>query len=118
MREIKFRAWDENEMFFPNSDAWFKLKKGIIEIPPKGYVLMQFTGLKDKNGTEIYEGDIVKHSYYPNQGYIEWLGMNPKNHYIGQYCITDVNDESISISPSKDLEVIGNIYENPNLLKK
>jgi len=58
MREIKFRAWDK------------KLKQLSIPVqisnPPtpgheRGLILMQFTGLKDKNGKEIYEGDVVRH---------------------------------------------------------
>lgn len=65
-RIIKFRVWDGREMSLPTSDAWFKLKNGEIELP-KDYIIMQYTGLKDKNGVEIYEGDIIEYDDHSNK---------------------------------------------------
>ena len=127
MREIKFRAWDEqnkimhNEVEFIRSGTegndWilFKSDKQKLEC---GNVLnnpyfqqqikvMQYTGLKDKNGKEIYEGDIVKGNYLRGIGVVEW------NKY---FCKFDISHR-MNISPSDEFEVIGNIYENPELLE-
>ncbi len=53
MREIKFRAWDSDEKYM-------QPYKGFVHKVPNGYVLMQYTGLLDKSGKEIYEGDVVR----------------------------------------------------------
>jgi hypothetical protein len=59
MREIKFRAWDGEKMIFPSDpDTYSKFVRGELVCP--GVILMQYTGLEDKNGKEIYEGDIVR----------------------------------------------------------
>lgn len=76
-------------------------------------VLMQYTGLKDKNGVEIYEGDIIK--FYFDDGYDEIRGTE----YFS--CIEDYTKELIvwgnQLFGSEGVEVIGNIYENEDLLK-
>jgi uncharacterized phage protein (TIGR01671 family) len=77
MREIKFRTWDGNEMhygpaieFNESGKLYFhSLGDSILEGCPidenQGHAVMQFTGLRDKRGREIYERDIVRHEYYP-----------------------------------------------------
>jgi len=122
-REIKFRAWDRKhpQMFPVDKLEWHMGDNSRLEWivghddwdndggwtvrggPDNGfangprYILMQFTGLKDKNGKEIYEGDILKH----NQG---------------NYAIEFIAG-AFSYDENNELEVIGNIYENPDLLK-
>ena len=125
MREIKFRAWnvatktmidlkkmtplalnmDTDGLFIPFSD---------------GLIIEQFTGLTDKAGREIYEGDIVEH--IPADGWNWWNGIVtwqsngsicwcvvplPEDRHRGQY----------GMNSSYQFKVIGNIHENPKLLE-
>ncbi len=118
-REIKFRAWDEkrNKMFrvieikgFIDSNdktvvgfEWDDLGElDTFENP----ILMQFTGLIDKQGKEIYEGDILKRKYLN----FTWI--------IGQESFyQDVADLERFLERGDNYEIIGNIYENKELLK-
>jgi len=136
MREIKFRAWEEKgkDMIYSNRGNF------VIELDGKcsfiewgtdyfkampDLVLMQFTGLKDKNGKEIYEGDILKTHFGKTIGrgtkwierlsLIEWneddLGFEVKTIIDKQITIKEVENELLGKS-----EIIGNIYENPEML--
>jgi uncharacterized phage protein (TIGR01671 family) len=113
MRDLKFRAWDKRN----NRFVYFQLFEGINshtpEIYSKGKYLnddfkewQQFTGLKDKNGKEIYEGGIVRFFNEPETTReVSWsnaIGFTLGTGSIGLY--------------AGELEVIGNIYENPELL--
>jgi len=134
MREIKFRAWHrgEKKLFYPISlfnlldkEVWINEshKKPINRL--YGHVgididLMQYTGLKDKNGVEIYEGDILKitpdrYSNYISLGYVEY------DHDSARYRVTTGKGydtrNAFDINCDADFEVIGNIYENPELLE-
>jgi hypothetical protein len=108
MREIKFRKWDAEEQVMIDGDSL-----AFEEYAPISHLLtqegiMQYTGLKDKNGKEIYEGDAIKSEEFPNR--------------IGQKYVIDNLAEfhylaiDLAMGPN-DIEVIGNIYENPELIE-
>ena len=115
MREIKFRAWDKrhNQMVL-----WIDLadipyaRENFFHYTDKEQVFMQYTGLKDKNDKEIYEGDIVKE--YRNVSKIEW---NHDYACFGFYEPTSFGRKFITFRVKPEVEVIGNIYENGDLIK-
>lgn len=132
MREIKFRAWDieENKMLDIGNpfDAYSTVDDdgvhygelvtfGLTDSKPNIYILMQYTGLKDKNGVEIYEGDIGK---YPYDEGLNWF----VEYTYGEYMLTSgerrIGDMNCYDDPEymnwEDFEVIGNIHENPELI--
>jgi len=100
MREIKFRVWDEEMKimtFVPDKNA----EAFCLKLPLKN--VMQYTGLHDKNGKEIYEGDLIKWGIHIDE--VIWQ----INGYV-------FSDEGFRLSSCNEkAEVIGNIYENPNL---
>lgn len=103
MREIKFRYFDENEKKVYEIWDYTDLQKSSVR-----KTLMQFTGLKDKNGKEIWEGDIVKHEFGGTIYEVGW------NQVWGHF--TPFNFDGFKYHPN-NFEVIGNIYENGDLLK-
>ena len=128
MREIKFRAWDdvEEQMVYVNYLSW-KYPSGL-EVNGKNVclpeTLMQYTGLKDKNGKEIYEGDIIKidevlyKKNFITDVYFEF-GAFRYRHSDGSGSVMDFKSTTKIKGYEKithDIEVIGNIYANPELL--
>ena len=136
MREIKFRAYGEIQCYYLTSSGW-KPKKQMCQVSSlnikthkcrvlyKGengtneydtfelskVNLMQYTGLKDKNGKEIYEGDIIKYTqHYFNTPMIKYKTKIVEWKY-DKWGVYETN------AGESDIEVIGNIYENPELLK-
>lgn len=119
-RQIKFRVWDSQIKRFRGSHiagqkntVWgLKIDHGIFEIPNgNGLTVQVFTGLLDKNGREIYEGDILQYeSHNPqfSKTIVRWTKEDEDNHpgfvVYGSY------------SQYGQPEVIGNIFENPELV--
>jgi hypothetical protein len=149
MREIKFRAWDivikemyedlHGFIYFDDEDEKDALYKPMIRLVNDTIdesflygriILMQFTGLLDKNGKEIYEGDMIRYKYLPGKGFwncdkmhiIKWgstgFKMEPlpnKGGFNGWLCSLP---GAYMPSCQELFEVIGNIYSNPELLEE
>jgi hypothetical protein len=106
MREIKFRAWnDEDKTMSYGHEPIYWLSQGLYDFD-KSLHLMEFTGLKDKIGLEIYEGDIVKEN-----------NVIGKIEYVRSRFLVLNNNETASY-PNESCEIIGNIYENPDLIQE
>ncbi len=126
-RAIKFRAWSKKyNTYFELSGLHYESGKidgvfaisgilagipNVIFLEPEDIVLEQYTGLKDKNGKEICEGDMVR-----------WVDDYDENAYIGfdEGCFWvnwPINSERINGEMADDVEIIGNIHENPELLE-
>lgn len=118
MREIKFRAWDRQtkRMFDPYLiESSEKLCWGeMLDQHEKGNViLMQYTGLHDDNGTSIYEMDIIE--FYKDTPFLVIWSQD-----YGKLMYSNRDEKGIgglTKSSSKRCKVLGNIYENPELLK-
>lgn len=117
-REIKFRAWDNilNEYFSWENSIKFNNYRDLIEDNYNGAVsLEQYTGLKDKNGVEIYEGDIIcqQMRFVETNGVIFWQEDKARFAVNLDGFITTVTKPQ-----EHSYEVIGNIHENADLLEE
>jgi len=121
MREIKFRAFHTGRNCFVPVSAHFDINTEgeLYQCDFKPIELMQYTGLKDKNGKEIYEGDICQAENYLVTG--ELLGSFVGEVFFDEkhlcYDVRCSDPRKLHI-PSWKFEVIGNIYESKHLLKK
>lgn len=115
-RPIKFRAWDKRFKRMHSPFVELGTEKYLANFPaplneqplPQNTVLMQYTGLKDKNGKEIYEGDIINDGD-GSIGKVEWRVSGFEQNMINTTGWWVIQTEG---------EVIGNIYEHPNLLEE
>lgn len=127
MREIKFRAWDKEHKRWTNysiaddlprfydkhTGCWKTDKDG------KRFILCQYTGLKNFNGKEIYEGDIVR-----AVGFSKWIGVVEYSDENQAFIFDDLDkkyrgESTVFMNQFDDgFEILGNIYENPKLLKE
>lgn len=116
-REIKFRIWNGARFIGPTSPK--ELLLGCPNGDEYGFIddliFQQFTGLKDKNNKDIYEGDWVEYEYEMHEGDMEDSLSEVKFmdgiFYFGDFATNDLNFRRTS------LKIIGNIFENPELLK-
>lgn len=132
MREIKFRAYDkERKEFLSCGQILIAIKSGANPKESPQYLdilkdadmfkdrfeIMQYTGLKDDNGREIYDGDILQilDIYGIYKGYIDWWG----DRWVVMYKISESKElqRQSLITTAMNRQIIGNIYENPDLLE-
>jgi len=131
MREIKFRAWWRDAKLMSDVTAlgngWVKFDVAVIsDIPGHTYEvqvldegeydLMQFTGLLDRNGVEIYEGDIVS-CFDTAGGKVYDHEVKIPQFFQEIWCETEWDERKKERTNRTKVEVIGNICENPDLLK-
>ena len=110
MRTLKFRLWSNSQNKYVDGTFMIVSTEGELFSLDEAYVLEQYTGLKDKNGKEIYEGDIVLDDDFGDVGMVEYYAPNFTFHPI--YPIERWNSHYIGMY----MKVIGNIHENPELL--
>lgn len=115
MREIKFRVWIDNEF-----------GKEMVEFDCDNYsmkhnLLLQYTGLKDKNGKDIFEGDIIKETKvyrYSDDVDVNIYQIVWNENVTGFTAENENGSNTIHQNNMGVCEVIGNIYENPELLEE
>ena len=130
MREIKFRAWNKESKQMKRCGIYpdgvpMAYAGGDSAIALYDRPIMQYTGLKDKNGKEIYEGDMVAENILTCVGIdCPKDSFTIKNHVVElrspRYWLVDedMGWEGEGLVSPEDCEIIGNIYENPELLSK
>ena len=121
-REIKFKAWYISCMeeekpkiiewfpeFFSDMSPITGWGNEFPELDDESITLLQYTGFKDKNGKEIYEGD-----YLDGLGYVVYIIQEAR---FGINCLGELHEIYFSELKQDKIEIIGNIYENPELLE-
>lgn len=133
MRPIKFRVWDiKNKKFIYEYDACHKRLAISFDgkvyhggyddvLSTSDYIVQQYTDLKDKNGKEIYEGDILHYLFdgasYPKEAQDKYLTCVYDSDF-GGFCFDDADSSYYWAEVRGYMEVIGNIFETPELLDK
>lgn len=118
MREIKFRVWDDDHFVYMGlKGAGWSFSEPLNEASAVQW--QQFTGLTDRHGKEIYEGDLVKFTGKTKRDKIrtyEVVWDDHRSRFIGKHVAYE--DQWMPIRRfANEHEVVGNIYENPDLLK-
>lgn len=126
-RLIEFRCWDINNKTMRDMPVFLKGEKvyilrsgglfnpdGTVLFETKEFIVTQFTGLFDKNGKKIFEGDIVTNNYFSFTNKPVVYSENGFTLEMGKNSILACNPEE---GWWEDCEIIGNVFENPDLLK-
>lgn len=118
MRDIKFRVWTGNQML--SAFTLFDIQNELASVSARD-IILQYTGVDDKNGTPIFEGDIVEGmclGYYDDEEFKDVVEFSK-----GSFCFSKEKWKdgtydwySLENYDSEDLVVVGNIYENPDML--
>jgi len=135
MREIKFRAWNKIDKFMWYSDIQLLriLRLYILDLDEyddlkkENFELMQYTGLKDKNGKEIYEGDIIKRYNKPNckcetcKNKLDYIMTGYISYDENMACYITIGEDyrnglAFGNFENEIIEIIGDIYENPEFV--
>lgn len=130
MAEVNFRAWDKDGEYMEYTDRNLIVSfgdNGNVDATDlsniystcngmQNFELMQSTGLKDKNGVEIYEGDIIKHKELPNPFFKPPFEVIQAR--TGEWRLDSFRGGTVlAFCRQEELKIIGNIYENPELLE-
>lgn len=120
-REIKFRVWDKRNKEWAN-DAYLSSCGSLYfegaAYNPDDFIVSQYTGIKDRNGKEIYEDDIISGTSHFSSGHK--LATNKEVYFSagGFYiCVDDENHHSLLVSDFFQRKISGNVYENPEILE-
>ena len=126
MREIKFKVWDnffkqmyyfdfENNIEVRSGHLWIVHEEGAVSSKSPSIKIMQYTGLKDRNDKEIYEGDLVQ-----VLDYASWEGLYKVvwDEESLMYVLEDAYGDKEKMCEFEHYLVKGNIYENPELLEE
>lgn len=121
MRKIKFRVWLKKQKMMKENVSFHagNIWTGYCWIPFNANCeLMEYTGCEDKNGVEIFEGDIVKYWYRIFDGIASSTAI--VKFYDGAFQLEDIDDSDNTelLYLTEDLEVIGNVWEDPELLEE
>lgn len=110
MREIKFRAWDKEQAKMKKDFRFDEFNDVNDYFADNDFVFMQYTGLKDQNGKEIYEGDILT---WGNNVIVKVYWANNLAMFR---CVIEGTEEFDLFAFNQEASIVGNIYENKELL--